>query len=851
MILKNYQFAIYKIKELSTKYQYLSNEEFQNLVLKVKKEIKISKKISNIESIINWFSLVQESSRRLLNLKHFDVQLLAGIYLYNSYIVEMKTGEGKTLVSTLPVSLNALLNNNTHVITINEYLAQRDSKWMGKIYSYLGLTTGLISSKQSFDEKKKNYLKDITYVTNSELVFDYLRDNSAKNVNDLVQRGFSYCLVDEIDSILIDEARTPLILSKPIARKSNIKLLASYEICKTLKPDIDFEIDKKKKDIFLTEAGINSIISKLGLKTSYDSLDPWILEILNALKAKYLYIANKDYISQNGKILIIDEFTGRIMSGRRWSMGLHEAIEIKENITLGFQNQTQSSITYQAFFPMYPKLAGMTGTAYTDKKEFLEIYNLSVIQIPTNKSILRKDLADKIYQDELTKWKAVIQKTKECYLKGQPILIGTTTIEKSEFLSQLFIISNLPHRLLNARPENVKKESEIIAQAGKKNSITIATNMAGRGTDIILGGNINFQAKELLKYQLFYFLTKNHGCKYIKEIDNILKNYSFNIKILKTDIQNLPYSLDIIDDSLKELYLTLYNTLYKEWILENDFIKKIGGLFVLGTERYETQRIDNQLRGRSGRQGDPGESQFFLSLDDELIKLFGGDKIKNFIQVLLDDSNISLDSSFLNQAIEDAQKRFENFNFELRKNVINYEILLNFQRRLMYKCRETILAGKMNTFSNLRLVESFFDLFSLNKLAFSNFKNTNLLNINNYHHFSFLSKKMKFQVSRFLFFLWINFQVRLSEQNFYQKNLSKTILRLFFLNAFDHYWTLHINRLSYIRDTINWNSFGQQNPLDEYNYQSQKSYKIMFEDIHYSMIYSFLKSELYFYIKNR
>ena len=440
--------------------------------------------------------MVQEVSFRTIGLKHFDTQLLAGMLLHEGKIVEMKTGEGKTLVSSLPVALNALSKKGVHVVTVNDYLAERDQKWMGKIYKGLGFTTGLIKSTSRNKEKQKNYNCDITYVTNSEVVFDFLRDSSAYNLDEIVQRPFHFCLIDEIDSILIDESRTPLILSAFKETENINKLYLCKAIADILEKDKDFQLDEKRKDINLTEIGYKSIKNKLGKKTLYDPDDPWILEILNALKAKYFFKLNKDYIVLNNKIVIVDEFTGRIMEDRRWSMGLHESIEIKEKVKIGGGTKTKSSITYQNFFTLYPKLSGMTGTAKTTEKEFQDIYNLDVVVLPTVKPMVRKDLPDLVYQTELSKWKAVLVESKKCFEKGQPILIGTASIEKSEFLSDLFKISKIPHQVLNAKPENVTRESEIVAQAGEKYAVTIATNMAGRGTDIILGGNPIFKVKQ-------------------------------------------------------------------------------------------------------------------------------------------------------------------------------------------------------------------------------------------------------------------------------------------------------------------------------------------------------------------
>ena len=487
---------ITNIHRESDKLRELSSEEFDLVIEKLKKR----SQHNSLESLtMEWFAVVQEMSFRTIGFRHFDTQLAGGLLLHQGKIVEMKTGEGKTLTSTLPVALNALSKKGVHVVTVNEYLAERDQQWMGKIYKGLGLSVGLVKSDNLLSEKRKSYHSDITYVTNSELVFDYLRDCSAYTFNELVQLPFHYCLLDEIDSILIDEARTPLILSTPKGDTDLNKLYLARALAKVLQKGIDFEVDEKRRDINLTEVGYEHAKERLGKKSLYDSADAWILEILNALKAQYLFKLNKDYIVLKNKVMIVDEFTGRIMEDRRWSMGIHEAIELKEKVSVGGGTKTKSSITYQNFFTLYPKVAGMTGTAKTTEKEFKEIYNLEVVVLPTAKDMIRKDLPDLIYQTEFSKWKAVLKQAKECFLKGQPILIGTGSVEKSDFLSDLFTVAEIPHEVLNAKPENVARESEIVAQAGEKGAVTIATNMAGRGTDIILGGNPIFKVKQKIK----------------------------------------------------------------------------------------------------------------------------------------------------------------------------------------------------------------------------------------------------------------------------------------------------------------------------------------------------------------
>jgi preprotein translocase subunit SecA len=713
---------------------------------------------------------------------------------------------------------------------------------MGKVYKGLGLSTGLIRSNSKNKEKQKNYKCDITYVTNSEVVFDFLRDSSAYNLDEIVQRPFHFCLIDEIDSILIDESRTPLILSAFKETENINKLYLCKAIADILEKDRDFQLDEKRKDINLTEIGYKSIKNKLGKKTLYDPDDPWILEILNALKAKYFFKLNKDYIVLNNKIVIVDEFTGRIMEDRRWSMGLHESIEIKEKVKIGGGTKTKSSITYQNFFTLYPKLSGMTGTAKTTEKEFQDIYNLDVVVLPTVKPMLRKDLPDLVYQTELSKWKAVLAESKKCFEKGQPILIGTASIEKSEFLSDLFKISKIPHQVLNAKPENVTRESEIVAQAGEKYAVTIATNMAGRGTDIILGGNPIFKVKQEISNLILEKKVKEKSSLSFLEIlvEQVEKDYdSKNQEILKEEIKNLPYSLDNCKNSLKELYEKLYANIYTIWEKENQLIKNLGGLFVLGTERHETRRIDNQLRGRSGRQGDPGISQFFVSLDDDLIKVFGGDNIRKWVDYLIEDKDVPLESDLLTKSLENAQKKVELYNYDLRKNVFQYDDILNSQRKQLFNSRNEMIFNNIYEDLFLRFAEISIDE-EKEKKEISKYKFEKLLDSYSSYTFDLEDQKNISEYNE----IWITQDLRIASSNFYENGFLKNTRSITFLMIIDFYWTEHIERMSYIRETINWRSYGQQNPLIEYNIEAFKSFKLMFEQIRSYMLYYFLNNPI-------
>jgi preprotein translocase subunit SecA len=816
-----------------------SEEELQEKILQLKKR---SKKESLEKISIEWFALVQEISFRTIGLKHFDTQLAAGWLLHQGKIVEMKTGEGKTLASTLAIALNALSEKGVHLVTVNDYLAERDQKWMGKIYKGLGLSVGLVKSSSDLLQKQKSYLADITYVTNSELVFDYLRDCSTYNVKEIVQRPFHYCILDEIDSILIDEARTPLILSSAKGEENINKLYLAKAIANSLEKEIHFEVDEKRRDINLTEKGYKATKERLGKKTLYDLDDPWILEILNALKAQYLFKRNKDYIVLKNKVCIVDEFTGRIMEDRRWSLGIHEAMEIKENVEVGGGTKTKSSITYQNFFTLYPKLAGMTGTAKTAEKEFQDIYHLEVTVLPTAKTMLRKDLADLVYQTELGKWKAVLAQSKDCFEKGQPILIGTASVEKSEFLSDLFQASNIPHQVLNAKPENVGRESEIIAQAGERSSVTIATNMAGRGTDIILGGNPLFQVKNKL---IDLFLSEDKKEREQNSfVLTILKDYEGKKEKLEEDIRNLPYSLEEAFPSFQTYYQICYQEFYLHWEKENKAIKELGGLFVLGTERHETRRIDNQLRGRAGRQGDPGSSQFLISLEDDLIKIFGGASIRGWVEYLIQDKDVPLESELLTKSLENAQKKVELYNYDIRKNVFQYDEILNNQRKQFFEARKEILSTNIYSDLFLRSLEASLDetLFSERRKE-SDFVSTleKTFSVSGNYSF-FLQKEEQKELWKEL---WITQDLQFAKANTYQFGFLKTNQTSPLLSTLDFYWTEHIERMTYIRETVNWRSYGQQNPLMEYNREAFESFTLMFEQIRASMIYSFLNKSVF------
>ncbi len=671
-----------KINSLEADMQKLTDEELKGKTDYFKKELEKGKTLDDI--LPEAFAVVREAAKRVIGMRHFDVQLIGGIILHQGRIAEMKTGEGKTLVATLPAYLNALTGKGVHIITVNDYLAKRDSEWMGKVYNFLGLTVGLVINGMKPNEKQDAYNCDITYGTNNEFGFDYLRDNMVVYENQLVQRELNYAIVDEIDSILIDEARTPLIISGRANQASDIykkadRFVAKLEAKTLIEEDVkdiaqeednenyDYIIDLKAKSASLTQKGIAKAEKEFGLENFNDIENSELVHAVNqALRAHGIMKKDVDYIVKDGEVLIVDEFTGRIMYGRRYNNGLHQAIEAKEHVKVADESKTLANITFQNYFRMYDKLSGMTGTAMTEEEEFQEIYRLDVIEIPTNKPMIRKDLPDIIYKNEDAKFRAVINDIKESYAKGQPVLVGTVSIDKSEKLSKMLNKERIPHQVLNAKFH--EKEAEIIAQAGKYKAVTIATNMAGRGTDIVLGGNSEYLAKQEMRDKYTY--------------EEIEEATAFN----ETD--------DKAIIARREEFRKLVKKYDKGIEDERQKVIEAGGLKIIGTERHESRRIDNQLRGRSGRQGDPGESRFYIALDDDLMKIFGGNTITKLYNSLGVNEDMPIEVKLISKAVENAQKKVEGRNFSIRKNVLQYDDVMNRQRETIYLQRREVLAGK-------------------------------------------------------------------------------------------------------------------------------------------------------------
>ena len=672
-----------KINSLEPTVEKLTDAELRGKTDEFKSRLQKGETLDDI--LPEAFATVREASKRVLGMRHFDVQLIGGIILHQGRIAEMKTGEGKTLVATLPVYLNALTGKGVHVVTVNDYLAKRDSEWMGKLYKFLGLTVGLVISGMTPKQKKEAYSADITYGTNNEYGFDYLRDNMVIRKEEMVQRELNYAIVDEIDSILIDEARTPLIISGTAAESSDlyskaddfVKRLKAKTIIEEDTKDLDqaednekydYVIDLKAKSATLTEKGTKKAEEYFKLENLNDIENSDIVHYINkALHAHGIMKKDIDYIVKDGEVLIVDEFTGRIMYGRRYSDGLHQAIEAKEHVKIANESKTLATITFQNYFRMYNKLSGMTGTAMTEEAEFREIYNLDVISIPTNKPMIRQDLNDIIYKNEKAKFRAVVEDIRKSHEKGQPVLVGTVSIENSEKLSNILKREGIKHEVLNAKYH--EKEAEIIAQAGKYGAVTIATNMAGRGTDIMLGGNSEFLAKQEMRKQ-------GYSDELIEQAN--AHNETEDEEILKA----------------RETFNKYQNKFEEEIKEEKEKVLAAGGLKIIGTERHESRRIDNQLRGRSGRQGDPGESRFYIALDDDLMKIFGGDMITSVYNTLKADENMPIEMGLLSKTVENAQKRVEGQHFSIRKHVLQYDDVMNTQREIIYSQRREVLDGK-------------------------------------------------------------------------------------------------------------------------------------------------------------
>jgi len=816
-----------KINSLEPEMGKLTDHELKEKTNYFKKQLSEGKTLDDI--LPEAFAVVREASKRALGMRHFDVQLIGGIILHQGRIAEMKTGEGKTLVATLPVYLNALEGKGVHVITVNDYLAKRDSEWMGKLYKFLGLSVGLVIAGMDPNAKQKAYAADITYGTNNEFGFDYLRDNMVIYKNQLVQRGLHYAIVDEIDSILIDEARTPLIISGRANESSDLYKKAN-DFVRRLEPKViieedvkDFEqaednekydyiVDLKAKSASLTQKGIKKAEEFFGLENFNDLENSTLVHHVNqALRAHGVMKKDIDYIVKDGEVLIVDEFTGRIMYGRRYNNGLHQAIEAKERVKIADESKTLATITFQNYFRMYDKLSGMTGTAMTEEAEFEEIYNLDVVSIPTNKPMVRKDENDVIYKNENAKFRAVIESVKESHAKGQPVLIGTVSIEKSEKLSKLLNEARIPHEVLNAKSH--EKEAMIVAQAGKYGAVTIATNMAGRGTDIMLGGNSEYLAKEEMK--------KNKVPEYLIEESNTY---------YETDDQDILRAREQFNKTVEK-----YDEKIKD---EKEKVINAGGLKIIGTERHESRRIDNQLRGRSGRQGDVGESQFYIGLDDDLMKIFGGDAITKVYNTLGADENMPIASRMISKAVENAQKKVEGRNFSIRKNVLKYDDVMNAQREIIYTQRREVLDGEdihqnilnmINTIAEETvamfvegedgksvneesLIPEITNIFGLDMAEF--------IKANKNDSTAIIEEIEKQAISKYQ-----------AKEDEITPERMRELERIVMLKVVDEKWMDHIDNMDELKNGIGLRAYGQQDPVVKYRVEGMDMFEEMIANI--------------------
>ena len=826
------------INSLEGQMAALSDEELRAKTNEFKEEIakrktssdpKEDKKLEKeaLDKILPYaFAVVREAGKRVLNMRHFDVQLIGGIFLHEGHIAEMRTGEGKTLVATLPAYLNALTGKGVHIVTVNDYLAKRDSDWMGKIYKFLGLTVGVILSDRTnyddFNVKKHAYECDITYGTNNEFGFDYLRDNMAGSLDQMVQRPFNYAIIDEVDSILIDEARTPLIISGRLDKSAEL-----YRTMAKVAPQLtaikDYEIDEKNKNIILTEEGIDRAQELLNVKDLFDISTQYAHHLLQALKAKELYKVDIDYVVKNGEVMIVDEFTGRLMDGRRWSDGLHQAVEAKEGLKIQDETQTLAGITFQNLFRLYPKLSGMTGTALTEEAEFGKIYNLPVTVIPTNKTDIRINMPDVIYKTEVRKYQAVCDEIIEMHKIGRPVLVGTISIEKSEYISKLLKEKGIKHNILNAKHH--EREAFIIAQAGRLGAVTIATNMAGRGTDILLGGNPEYMAYEELKAK--GITPDNPDYKKIKD------EYYKKAKAITDE--------------------------------EHAKVVELGGLHVIGTERHESRRIDNQLRGRAARQGDPGSTRFFLSLQDNLMRIFGGDQVVKLMDMINADEDMAIESPLITRQIQSSQKKVETYHFDIRKHVLEYDDVMNMQREKFYAQRRRVLQGE-NLYEDIlymieceldRLLKSYIapgmdpseytkedietlvkELVSLAPQLSGKITPEDIMNL----RFENVYEKTKdllydaYRTHELQIVTFYNDIISRYEENFEPQvpfegdNVMRSMERDILLRVIDAKWIDHLHNIDMLRDGIGLRAYGQKDPLIEYKKEAYDLFnKMMYE----------------------
>jgi len=925
--LKRYQPLVSDINLLEEELSPLSDDELRGLTAEFRQKLATARDLGGSPEVVRTrerklldellpqaFAVVREAGKRVLGMRHFDVQLIGGMVLHDGQIAEMKTGEGKTLVATLPSYLNALTGRGVHVVTVNDYLARRDAEWMGQIHRFLGLSVGLIQNDMAPFERQKNYACDITYATNSELGFDYLRDNMASDIADVVQRDFHYCLIDEVDSILVDEARTPLIISGQVERPQE-KYQRASEVAQQLDraeemgrdgidPEGDYEVDEKQRNLTLTDEGYAKAERILGVGDLYDPADPWAHFVLNALKAKELFIRDVNYIVRDSDVVIVDEFTGRVMPGRRWSDGLHQAVESKEGLPIQPETQTLASITYQNFFLLYPRLAGMTGTAKTEEVEFEKTYKLEVTVVPTNRIRSRADWADQVYRNESGKWRAVAVETADIHRAGRPVLVGTTSVEKSELLSALLAEEQVPHNLLNAKPENVEREAEIIAQAGRSGAVTIATNMAGRGTDIILGGNSDYMARLKLREVLLPRLVRPeeghrppvplqrsgdggggfgaessaslrppsearaigslYPCALSEATEDALGTLARNLvqawgdralTVLELEDRIAQAAEKAPSDdaqimALRDLISRVraeYDVVVKH---EEEQVRSAGGLHVIGTERHESRRIDNQLRGRAGRQGDPGSTRFFLSLEDNLLRIFGGDRMAGLMNAFRVEEDMPIESGMLTRSLEGAQKKVETYYYDQRKQVFEYDEVMNNQRKAVYRIRRRMLEGSelkqqviefgertiediVEAYVNPDLPPEEWDLVRLTDKVkefiylLEDLSPDQVQGLSMEELKAFLQEQMRNA-----------YDIKESQVEQLQPGLMRQAERFFTLQQIDTLWREHLQSMEALRESVGLRGYGQKDPLIEYKNEGYEMFMEMMTQVRRNVIYS-------------
>ncbi|WP_017328171.1 preprotein translocase subunit SecA [Synechococcus sp. PCC 7336] len=893
---RQYRPSVKLINSLEIEIASLSDEQLKAKTTEFRQRLDSGEPLDDL--MVEAFAVVREAGKRVLGLRHYDVQLIGGMVLHKGEIAEMKTGEGKTLVSTLPAYLNGLTGKGVHIVTVNDYLARRDAELMGQVHRYLGLSVGLIQNGMPPSEKKRNYACDITYCTNSELGFDYLRDNMATTMQEVVQRPFNYCIIDEVDSILVDEARTPLIISGQVERPTE-KYMQAAEIASQLEDEDDYEVDEKARNVILTDEGFEKAEELLGVTDLFDPKDPWAHYIFNAVKAKELFTKDVNYIVRNKEVVIVDEFTGRVMAGRRWSDGLHQALEAKEHVPIQKETQTLASITYQNLFLLYPKLSGMTGTAKTEEAEFGKTYNLEVTVVPTNEPNIRRDAPDVVYKNEQAKWIAVANEIEDMYEQGRPVLVGTTSVEKSETLSAILTQMKIPHNLLNAKPENVERESEIVAQAGRKGGVTISTNMAGRGTDIILGGNADFMARLKVRERLmpkliqldpndpmsgaagagrgkkkgfspgkkpknwtiapeFYpcELSDKASQQLDRAVEAAVAKYGANRvpelqveEILAIASEKAPVN-DPVVLQLREAFQQIRSDYQVITDAEHEEVVNLGGLHVIGTERHESRRIDNQLRGRSARQGDPGSTRFFLGLEDNLLRIFGGDRIGRLMDMFRVEDDMPIEHPMLTGSLENAQKKVETYYYDIRKQVFEYDEVMNNQRKAIYAERRRALEGDnlkqqmlkycrmtmeevVRAYVNPELPPEEWEMDKLvgkikefvpqlNQLKASDIEELGFEDMNEY-----LAEQIQ-----------LAYEAQESYVDTFRPGLMRDAERFFLLQQIDTLWREHLQQMDALRESVGLRGYGQKDPLIEYKNEGYQQFLDMMTDIRRNTVYS-------------